>query len=69
MLAEASERGALPRGKLKGGVGRGAGVGIVGKMPVGASGGTAGLGSIGVGRTVFVIYRRVPSRIRVAAVL
>jgi hypothetical protein len=37
VLAEASERGARPR-KLKGGVGRGAGVGIVGRMPVGASG-------------------------------
>ena len=42
VLAEASERGARPRGKLKGGVGRGAGVGIVGRMPVGASGRTAG---------------------------
>ena len=49
VLAEASERGALPRGKLKGGVGRGAGAGIVGRMPaVGASGGrTDGGAAIG----------------------
>jgi hypothetical protein len=46
VLAEASERGARPRGKLSGGVGRGALVGIIGRMPVGVS----GMG-IGAGRT------------------
>ncbi len=50
MLCAARERGARPRGKFKGGVGSGAGVGIVGKMPVGASGKIV-VGRIGVGRT------------------
>ena len=49
MLCPARERGARPRGKLKGGVGRGAGVGILGRMAVGASGRDAG--RICVGRT------------------
>ena len=44
MLCPARERGARPRGKLKGGVGRGAGV--IGRMA--ASG---DVGRIGVGRT------------------
>ena len=50
MLCPARERGARPRGKLKGGVGRGAGVGILGRMAVGASG-RIDVGRIGVGRT------------------
>ncbi len=50
MLCAARERGARPRGKLKGGVGRGAGVGILGRMAVGASG-RIDVGRIGVGRT------------------
>ena len=47
MLCPARDRGARPRGKLKGGVGRGAGVGILGRMA--ASG--RDVGRIGVGRT------------------
>ena len=47
VLCPARDRGARPRGKLKGGVGRGAGVGILGRMA--ASGRDDG--RIGVGRT------------------
>ena len=48
MLCPARDRGARPRGKLKGGVGRGAGVGILGRM---AASGRIDVGRIGVGRT------------------
>ncbi len=49
VLAEASERVARPRGKLSGGVGRGALVGIIGRMPVGVSRMGIGVGGAAFG--------------------